>query len=116
MAVGIDAQEHVGRLAAVGDEHRFIDRDSLGVADVLIEFSAAEALQGGLRNRSARTAFCVTNVGTLLLRGASATEIARGPEIDVSAPISWLCSAVFRSSWPFLLGTGGDLMISTSTL
>src|SRR3954447_20916908 len=45
MAVSLDAQQDVRRLAAIGHEDGFVDCDSLRFADVLVEFAAAEALQ-----------------------------------------------------------------------
>ena len=38
----LDADQHMRRASAIGDEHRFDQRESLGTADVLIEFAARD--------------------------------------------------------------------------
>jgi hypothetical protein len=76
MAIGLDAQEDVRGLAAVGDEHRFVQRDSLGPAHVLIELSAAKSLQNRPRTGCLRTYFCIQTMRLLLPRVVLATDFA----------------------------------------
>src|SRR6185312_7069051 len=42
----LDAEQHMGGPAAIGDEHRPLQRRTLGTADVLIEFAARECRRG----------------------------------------------------------------------
>jgi hypothetical protein len=44
VAVRFDAHQYMRGLAAVGHEDRLVNRDPLGLTDVLVEFATAEGL------------------------------------------------------------------------